>query len=63
MSGNPLMQLLDADLNSAKNRAIARYLLIQLGKAISYVFPARATACYSALLTGFALAFILPLLR
>ena len=58
MSGNPLAQLLDADLNSAKNRAIIRYLLIQLGRAVSYVFPARATACYSALITGFALAFV-----
>ena len=58
MSGNPLMQLLDADLNSDRNRAILRFLLGRAAIAIRYVFPARATACYSGLVIGFALTFI-----
>jgi hypothetical protein len=44
MSGNPLMQLLDADLNSDLNRAICRFFLHRIATAIRYVFPARATA-------------------
>ena len=56
--GNPLMQLLDADLNSDRNRAIFRFLLAKVATAIRYVFPARATACYSGLVLGFALTFI-----
>ena len=58
MSGNPLIQLLDADLNSDRNRAIFRFLLGRVATAIRYVFPARATACYSGLVLGFALTFI-----
>ncbi|MEL6491432.1 MAG: hypothetical protein AAFQ95_15855 [Cyanobacteria bacterium J06621_3] len=58
MSGNPLVQLLDADLNSDRNRAILRFLLGRAATAIRYVFPARATACYSSLVIGFALTFI-----
>ncbi|MEL7330742.1 MAG: hypothetical protein AAFN12_00770 [Cyanobacteria bacterium J06560_2] len=58
MSGNPLMQLLDVDLNSDRNRAILRFLLGRAATAIRYVFPARATACYSGLVIGFALTFI-----
>ncbi|MEO0645059.1 MAG: hypothetical protein AAFZ17_02700 [Cyanobacteria bacterium J06650_10] len=58
MSGNPLMQLLDTDLNSDRNRAILRFLLNRAATAIRYVFPARATACYSGLVIGFALTFI-----
>ncbi|MEO1791245.1 MAG: hypothetical protein AAFR25_03345 [Cyanobacteria bacterium J06629_19] len=58
MSGNPLMSLLDADLNSDRNRAILRFLLGKAATAIRYVFPARATACYSGLVLGFALTFI-----
>ena len=62
MSGNPLIQLLiqllDADLNSARNRAIFRFLLGRVATAIRYVFPDRATACYSGLVLGFALTFI-----
>ena len=56
--GNPLMQLLDADLNSDRNRAICYFLLARVATAIRYVFPARATACYGAMLIGFALTFI-----
>ena len=58
MSGNPLMQLLDADLNSERNRAILRFLFGKAGTAIARIFPTRAAACYSGLVTGFALAFI-----
>ncbi|MEL7053531.1 MAG: hypothetical protein AAGM45_17335 [Cyanobacteria bacterium J06588_5] len=58
MSGNPLVSLLDADLNSDRNRAILRFLLGRAATAIRYVFPARATACYSGLVIGFALTFI-----
>jgi len=58
MSGNPLTQLLDVDLNSDANRAILRFLLNKTGSAIARLFPTRATACYSGLVTGFALAFI-----
>ncbi|MEO0707627.1 MAG: hypothetical protein AAF050_18440 [Cyanobacteria bacterium J06649_5] len=58
MSGNPLIQLLDADLNSDRNRAIFRFLLARVATALRYVFPARATACYSGLVLGFALTFI-----
>ena len=58
MSGNPLVQLLDANLNSGRNRAILRFLLGRAATAIRYVFPARATACYSGLVIGFALTFI-----
>jgi hypothetical protein len=58
MSGNPLMQLLDVDLNSDRNRAICRFLLHSTATAIRHVFPARATACYSGLVLGFALTFI-----
>ena len=52
------MQLLDADLNSDRNRAIFRFLLARVATAFRYVFPARATACYSGLVLGFALTFI-----
>lgn len=58
MSGNPLTQLFNADLNSALNRAIFRFLLNKTGHAISRIFPTRAVACYSGLVTGFALAFV-----
>ncbi|MEM6866835.1 MAG: hypothetical protein AAF528_00425 [Cyanobacteria bacterium P01_C01_bin.121] len=58
MSGNPLMSLLDADLNSDHNRAILRFLFHKTATAIRYVFPARATTCYSGLVIGFALTFI-----
>ena len=62
MSGNPvsnpLIQLLDADLNSDLNRAIFRFLLARAVTAFRYVFPARATACYGAMVIGFALTFI-----
>ena len=58
MSGNPLMSLFDVDLNSDRNRAIFRFLLGRAATAIRYVFPARATACYSGLVIGFALTFI-----
>ena len=58
MSRNPLMQVLDADLNSDRNRAILRYLLVRIGYAVTHVFPARATVCYGAMVTGFALACI-----
>ena len=58
MSGNPLMKVFDADLNSDHNRAILRYLLVRIGYAVTHVFPTRATVCYGALVTGFALAFI-----
>ncbi|MEL6355033.1 MAG: hypothetical protein AAFR58_25310, partial [Cyanobacteria bacterium J06627_28] len=56
--GNPLIQLLDADLNSDRNRAIFRFLLGRVATAFRYVFPARATACYGAMVIGFALTFI-----
>ena len=58
MSGNPLVSLFDVDLNSERNRAIFRFLLGRATTAIRYVFPARATACYSGLVIGFALTFI-----
>ena len=56
--GNPLVQLLDADLNSDRNRAIIRFLVARVATAFRYVFPARATACYGAIVIGFALTFI-----
>ena len=56
--GNPLMQLLDADLNSDRNRAILRFLFGRAGSAIARLFPTRAIACYSSLVIGFALAFL-----
>ncbi|MEL6605774.1 MAG: hypothetical protein AAFP20_21395 [Cyanobacteria bacterium J06614_10] len=56
--GNPLMRLLDADLNSDRNRAIFCFLLGRVATALRYVFPARATACYGAMVIGFALTFI-----
>ncbi|MEL7224911.1 MAG: hypothetical protein AAGL17_08590, partial [Cyanobacteria bacterium J06576_12] len=52
------MSLLDADLNSDHNRAILRFLFHKTATAIRYVFPARATTCYSGLVIGFALTFI-----
>ena len=52
------MSLLDADLNSERNRAILRFLLSRAGAAIMRLFPTRAATCYSGLLTGFALAFL-----
>ena len=55
---NPLMQLLDADLNSDRNRAILRFLFGKAGTALARIFPTRAAACYSGLVTGFALAFL-----
>ena len=58
MSGNPLIQLLDADLNSKRNRAILTFLFGRAGSAVARLFPARATACYSGLVIGFALAFL-----
>ncbi|MEL6881778.1 MAG: hypothetical protein AAFP09_14725 [Cyanobacteria bacterium J06607_10] len=58
VSGNPLMQLLDADLNSDRNRAILRFLFGKAGYAIARIFPTRAAACYSGLTLGLALAFI-----
>ena len=58
MSGNPLMKVFDADLNSERNRAILRYFLVRIGYAVTHVFPARATVCYGAMVTGFALAFV-----
>ena len=58
MSGNPLVQLLDADLNSDLSRAILSFLFGRAGSAIARLFPARATACYSGLVIGFALAFL-----
>ena len=58
MSGNPLTQLLDADLNSKRNRAILTFLFGRAGSAVARLFPARATACYSGLVIGFALAFL-----
>ena len=58
MSANPLVKLFDADLNSDRNRVILRFLFGQMGSAIARVFPTRAAACYSVLVTGFALAFL-----
>ena len=58
MSANPLVKLFDVDLNSDRNRAILRFLFGQAGSAIARVFPTRAAACYSGLVTGFALAFV-----
>ncbi|CAN5657009.1 hypothetical protein BH23CYA1_BH23CYA1_00080 [soil metagenome] len=58
MSANPLVSLLDVDLNSDRNRAIFRFLFGKAGSAIARIFPTRAAACYSGLVTGFALAFI-----
>ena len=57
MSTNPLVQLFDINLNSDRNRAILRFLFGQMGSAISRFFPTRATACYSGLLMGLALAY------
>ena len=58
VSANPLVRLFDVDLNSDRNRAILRFLFGQAGIAIARVFPTRAAACYSGLVTGFALAFV-----
>ena len=58
MSANPLVRLFDVDLNSDRNRAILRFLFGKTGSAIARVFPTRATACYSGLVTGLALAFV-----
>ncbi|MEA5466961.1 hypothetical protein [Leptothoe sp. PORK10 BA2] len=58
MSGNPLVSLFDIDLNSDRTRAILRFLLGQAGSALARIFPTRAAACYSALITGLALAFV-----
>ena len=58
MSANPLIRLFDVDLNSDRNRAILRFLFGSAGSAIARVFPTRAAACYSGLVTGFALAFV-----
>ena len=58
MSGNPLVSLFDADLNSDRNRAILRFLFGKAGCAITRIFPTRAAACYSGLVTGLALAFL-----
>ena len=65
MSANPLVRLFDVDLNSDRNRAILRFLFGQMGIAfaragiaIARVFPTRAAACYSGLVTGLALAFV-----
>ena len=58
VSGNPLVQLFDADLNSECNRAILRFLCGRAGHAIARIFPTRAAACYSGLVAGFGLAFI-----
>ena len=46
------------DFNSDRNRAILRFLFGKAGTAIARVFPTRAAACYSGLVTGFALAFL-----
>ena len=58
MSANPLVRLFDVDLNSDRNRVVLRFLFGQAGSAIARVFPTRAAACYSGLVTGFALAFV-----
>ena len=58
VSANPLVKLFDVDLNSDRNRAILRFLFGQAGSAIARIFPTRAAACYSGLVTGFALAFV-----
>ena len=58
MSANPLMRLFDVDLNSDRNRAILRFLVGKTGSAIARIFPTRAAACYSGLVTGLALAFV-----
>ena len=58
MSANPLVRLLDVDLNSDRNRAILRFLFGQAGSAIARIFPTRAAACYSGLVAGLALAFV-----
>ena len=58
MSANPLVRLFDVDLNSDRNRAILRFLFGKAGSAIARVFPTRAAACYSGLVTGLALAFV-----
>ncbi len=58
MSANPLVRLFDVDLNSERTRAIVRFLFGRAGSAIARVFPTRAAACYSGLVTGFALAFV-----
>ena len=58
MSANPLVRLFDVDFNSDRNRAILGFLFGKAGSAIARVFPTRAAACYSGLVTGFALAFL-----
>ena len=58
MSANPLVRLFDVDLNSDRNRAILRFLFGKAGSAIARLFPTRAAACYSGLVTGLALAFV-----
>ena len=58
MSANPLVRLFDVDLNSDLNRAILRFLFGKAGSAIARIFPTRAAACYSGLVTGLALAFV-----
>ena len=58
MSANPLVKLFDVDLNSERNRAILRFLFGSAGSAILRIFPTRAAACYGALVTGLALAFV-----
>ena len=58
MSANPLVRLFDVDFNSDRNRAILRFLFGKAGSAIARVFPTRAAACYSGLVTGLALAFV-----
>ena len=58
MSANPLVRLFDVDLNSERNQAVLRFLFGQAGSAFARIFPTRAAACYSGLVTGFALAFV-----
>ena len=58
MSSDLVSKLFDTDLNSPKSRAILRVLFGTAGVAIARIFPTRAASCYSAMLTGFALAFV-----
>ena len=58
MSSNPIADLLNADLNSKRNRTILRILFGSAGAAFIRYFPTRAASCYSVLITGFALAFV-----
>ena len=58
MSANPLVNLFDIDLNSDRNRAIARYLVGSAGTALARIFPTRAAACYTSMIIGFGLAFV-----